>query len=262
MRLSIERRLVKPAETTLNLKSSFWFGLKELAKPNLRYRLGLIWIILDPFITAAIYSFLIVVVRGNFRGFSILLGVLPLQAMSRAITRNTSMNIATEPFPLMHTPTKSIIFSRISTDLAQAAAIGIAGAIIIIPMADAPIALLVHLPLVSMGLALFGVCLGVILSSPATLVKDIQKLVSYSMLASLFLLAVLYDYEMTSGFHRDVLSYIPHTFGVEWLRHIVSGGPFPFSSSHILKVSFFWIFLVFLGISRIDRNRWRLTTWV
>jgi ABC-type polysaccharide/polyol phosphate export permease len=244
------------------VKSSFSFGLKELAKPNLTYRLGLLWILLDPFITAGIYGFLIVVVRGNFRGFSILIGVLTLQAMSRAISRNSSLNIANEPFPLMHTPTKSLIISRLSTDLSQAAAMGLAGAILIIPMAAAPTSLAFHLPIVCMGLALFGVCLGIILSPWATVVKDIQKLVSYILLASLFLLAVLYDYDMTSGIHRTVLSFIPHTFGVEWLRHIVSGDPYPFTIIHTVKICSFWLSFLILGIIRIDQNRWRLTTWV
>ena len=262
MKLTSESRFVEANETTLGLKSSLVLGLKELAKPNLRYRLGLFWIILDPFITASIYSFLLVVVRGNYNGFSILIGVLTLQSMSRAITRNTALNMAEEPFPLMHTPTSSLIFSRMSTDLTQAAGIGLAGSILIIPMANAPYSVLIHLPFVCVLLALFGVCLGIMISSPAALVRDIQKIVSYGMLASLFLLAVLYDYEMTNGFHRDVLSYIPHTFGVEWVRHIVYGTKYPFSLNHISKVCFIWLVLILLGMIRIDRSRWRLTNWV
>ena len=262
MKLTSGRRLVEPAETTLGIQSSLLLGLRELAKPNLRYRLGLMWIILDPFITAAIYTFLIVVVRGNYNGFSILIGVLTLHAMSRAITRNVALNMAEEPFPLMHTPTSSLIFSRISTDLTQAAGMGIAGSIIIIPMTNATYSLIIYLPVVCMLLALFGVCLGIIMSPPAALVRDLQKLVSYAMLASLFLLAVLYDYGMTEGLHRQVLSYIPHTFGVEWIRHVVYGGPYPFSISHISRVCFLWLVLIFLGMVRIDRSRWRLTNWV
>ena len=262
MKLTSGRRLVEPSETTLGVQSSLILGLRELAKPNLRYRLGLVWIILDPFIIAAIYSFLVVVVRGNYNGFSILVGVLTLHSMSRAITRNVALNMAEEPFPLMHTPTSSLLFSRISRDITQAAGIGLAGSIIIIPMADAPYSLIIYLPVICMLLALFGVCIGIIISSPAALIRDVQKIVSYAMLASLFLLAVLYDYGMTEGLHRQVLSYIPHTFGVEWVRHVVYQRPYPFSISHTSRVCLFWLVFIFLGMVRIDRSRWRLTNWV
>jgi len=262
MRLGRHSRIVDDSESVFSAKSALSFGLKELSRPNLTYRLGILWVILDPFITAAIYGFLMVVVRGNFRGFSVLLGVLTLQAMNRAISRNIALNIANEPFPLMHTPTRPLLMSRFSTDVTQAAMIGIAGSIIIIPMVEAPISLMFHLTLICMALAFLGVSIGIILSPPAVVVRDIQKFVSYLLLASLFLQAVLYDYEMTSGHHRDVLSFLPHTLGVEWVRHIVSGEPYPFTMLHVAKVSVVWLTLLFVGLMRADRSRWRLTTWV
>lgn len=261
MEISHERRSVESDETSLASKTALTYGLKELAKPNLAYRLGLFWIILDPFVIALIYAFLIVVVRGNYDGYSIIIGVLTLQAMNRGISRNMTLNIASEPFPMMHTPTKPLVISRFSTDLTQAAFVGLSGSIVIIFMAKAPLLLVIYLPLICVFLSLIGTSLGIIISPISIIIKDIQKIISYLLLASLFILAVLYDYDMTSGNHRAFLSLIPHTFGVEWIRHIVSGETFPFSVNHVATVCFCWAILLCLGLIRTEKNRWRLTSW-
>ena len=262
MRLDPSGRLSGDLDGQFALKSGVNLGIKELTKPNLAYRLGLFWILLDPFITAAIYAFLMVVVRGNFRAYSVLLGVLTLQSINRAVSRNMALNLAVEPFPLMHPPTRPLILSRFSTDGIQAVMIGITGALVVIALEDAPSSLLFHLPVTCVALALSGVSIGLIISPSVVIVRDIQKFVSYLLLASFFLQAVLYEYDMTTGYHRTVLSVMPHTLGVEWVRHIVTGDDFPFSVFHVAKVSASWLAIFLLGLMRANRSRWRLTTWV
>lgn len=261
MHLSPEARLTNAMESTISSKAALFFGLRELFRPNISYRLGLLWIILDPFIIAMIYAFLIVIVRGNYQGFSIVIGVLTLQASNRAISRNVSLNLAKEPFPMMHIPTVPLLISRYSTDFFQAAFVGFAGAIVVIPLAEAPLILALHLPLVCTGLAIFGTSLGVIISPLTTLVKDMQRIISYALLASLFLLAVLYDYDSTFGAHRTILSYIPHTFGVEWVRCQINGNSYPFSLDHVILVCAIWATIFSIGVSKSGKFRWRLTTW-
>lgn len=261
MEISHERRSAGHDENSMSLKTALTYGLKELAKPNLAYRLGLLWIILDPFVIALIYAFLIVVVRGNYDGYSIVVGVLTLQAMNRGISRNMTLNIASEPFPMMHTPTKSLVISRFSTDSTQALFVGLSGSIVIILMANAPILLALHLPVICLSLSLIGTSIGIIVSPISIIIKDIQKIISYLLLASLFILAVLYEYDMTSGNHRAFLSIIPHTFGVEWIRCIISDGTFPFSAVHVVVVCTLWSIVLCLGLIRTEKNRWRLTSW-
>ena len=72
---------------------------------------------------------------------------------------------------------------------------------------------------------------------------------------------VLYSYQDTSGMHRAALSILPHTLGVEWLRSLVGNTAFPFSMLHCLKVTLAWSLICIFSISRINRARWRLTTW-
>jgi ABC-type polysaccharide/polyol phosphate export permease len=261
MKITRQRRQVLPSESTSSYRNALGFGLRELLKPNYAYRLGIIWIILDPFITASLYSFLIVVVRGDLRGFSVLLGILTLQSMNKSISRNLNMSLAREPFPLMHTPSRHLIISRYSTDLFQSFAIGTSGAIILFLVGSAPIAIGFHLPIICAALSLFGTSIGLIFSSIAIKIKDIQRLVSFALLGSLFLFPVLYDFEMTSGQHSTFLSLMPHTLGVEWLRHITFGDTYPFTRLHVMSVLFVWFLAILIGMNQVDKNRWRLSTW-
>ena len=261
MELTKDRRFVESNEVTLTSAAAFRYGLKELAKPNLTYRLGLLWIILDPFIIAMVYTFLIVVVRGNYSGFSIFIGVVTLKAMNRGISRNMPLDLAKEPFPMMHTPTKSLLISRYSTSFFESAIVGLASSCVIIPISGSPFSLAIHMPIICILIAGFGTTLGLIISPLSTMIADVKKIISYLLLASLFLLAVLYDYNATTGIHRTVLSLIPHTFGVEWLRHVVTGQKYPFSPDYVILVSSIWCLFFLIGILRIGKSRWRLTSW-
>ena len=236
-------------------------GFRELYKPNLSYRLGLLWLLLDPFLTTAIYGFLIIVVRGNFNGWSVLLGVLTLTSINRSITKNVSARLSTEPFPLMHTQTKPILISKYITSGIQGMLLGFTGAVAIFLLSDSPISLFFHLPLVCIFFSFFGVSIGLLISPMTNVLPDIEKLVSYILLISFFLQAVLYDFDATTGLHREVLSFLPHTLGVEWLRSVISGKEYPFSVNHFSQVALFWLLPCIYSIMRINGSRWRLTTW-
>ena len=90
MKLTHERRIVEKSHINSPLRSGIILGVRELSKPNLAYRLGLLWIFLDPFLTAAVYGFLITVIRGNVDGWSVLIGVITLRAMNGSISKGVS----------------------------------------------------------------------------------------------------------------------------------------------------------------------------
>tara|TARA_X000001036_G_scaffold355460_1_gene337270 strand:+ start:5452 stop:6240 length:789 start_codon:yes stop_codon:yes gene_type:complete len=261
MQITTTSRSFPTGGKQFSLRSSLKMGFRDLYKPTLAYRLGLIWLILDPFLISAIYGFLIVVVRGNFQGWSILLGVLTLHSINRSISPNVSARLSTEPFPLMHTSTSQILVSKFVTGAIQGLLMGIAGSAVISLFTEFNALLFFHLPIICVLLSLFGVSIGLLFSPLNTLFKDIEKIVSYILLLSLFLQAVLYSYQDTSGMHRAALSILPHTLGVEWLRSLVGNTAFPFSMLHCLKVTLAWSLICIFSISRINRARWRLTTW-
>ncbi len=263
MKLDNNGRVLNDDDDDLHfpLRSSISLGVKELYKPTLSYRLGLLWLVLDPFFTTAIYGALFIIVRGQFQAWSVLVGLLTLTSLNNPISSNVSQKLAIEPFPLVHTPTSTILISRFVTGGLQGILVGFSGSVAIFAFSEPPLIMFVELPLVCLVLSFIGVSIGLLVAPIVTIIKDLDKLVKYVILLSFFLQAVLYDYSMTSGTHKTVLSYMPHTLGVEWLRSEFSGGEYPFDANHIFSVTIIWLLICVYSVSRINRARWRLTIW-
>ena len=241
-------------------KTGFLLGLREVTRPNLAFRLGIIWLILDPFITSAIYAFLIVVLRGDAHGFSIVIGVLMLGVLNKPIT-STMYKMRYEPFPLKHTSSRLIIYSLLTQYIIQSMLIGIGGTLILAILTEIPVTLFFVLPLACGLLSIVGVSLGLMIGPMQVSIRDISKLVSYMLTLSFFGQAVIYAYSDTSGLHREVLSVLPHTIAAEYIRSLLNDTQYPFSLSHALTISIFWIVFSFLGILRYEKSRWRASTW-
>ena len=261
LRISNEQRIVGRSHINSPLRSGIILGIRELSKPNLSYRLGLLWIFLDPLFTAAVYGFLITVIRGNVDGWSVLIGVITLRAINGSVSKGVSSLMDSEPFPLIHTPTKPLIISRITSDGIQSFILGLTCALITMAITDAPASLPFHLSIVCITLSMLGLGIGLLVSPLTTVVKDVARIVKYILMFSFFLQAVIYEYSATSGLHKLVLSYLPHTMGVEWIRSIISGNPYPFELLHASKVLAFWTFISVIGFSKVDSTRWKASTW-
>ena len=261
MKLTHERRIVEKSHINSPLRSGIILGVRELSKPNLAYRLGLLWIFLDPFLTAAVYGFLITVIRGNVDGWSVLIGVITLRAMNGSISKGVSSLMSSEPFPLIHTPTKPLIISRITSDGIQSFILGLTCAIITLLIVDSPISLLFHLCLVCVILSSLGLGIGLLISPLTTVVKDVARIVKYILMFSFFLQAVIYEYSATTGTHKLILSFLPHTICVEWIRSVVAGTQYPFEFQHSLQVMAFWSLISIFGFSKVDSTRWKASSW-
>jgi ABC-type polysaccharide/polyol phosphate export permease len=257
--LSKHKRIKSKDESRL-FKIGFLLGIKEVTKPNLAYRLGIIWLILDPFITSAIYAFLIVILRGDVNGLSIVIGVLLLGVLNKPIT-STMAKVQYEPFPLKHTSSRLIIYSLLTQYIIQSILIGFSGTLILFLLTEIPIILFLLLPLVSAILSIIGVGLGLIIGPIQVSIRDISKIVSYILTLSFFGQAVIYSYSDTSGLHRQILSLLPHTIFAEYIRSVLNDAQYPFSLSHALLVSIFWLFFSSIGILRYETSRWRASTW-
>jgi ABC-type polysaccharide/polyol phosphate export permease len=128
-------------------------------------------------------------------------------------------------------------------------------------LVDLPIPIIPAMIIACMTLAMIGCGSGLLLSPFVTIAKDLSKIIAYVLLLGLFLQCVLYPFSITEGYHRQVLSFMPHTIVVEWCRSIASNSPNPFSFSHSALVLFLWSFPMLWGFVRFDRYRWRSTTW-
>jgi len=236
-------------------------GFRKFILPNLSFRLGLLWVILDPLLKAMVFAFLIMVIRGNISPTSLIVGVFTIGAQNATFSRSMKMRLSNEPFPLTHTPDAPLLTSMISSELFTAIFLGISGASLLILVADAPILLLPALSISCCSLAIIFSGSGLLLSPINLVIKDFGAFVGHILRLGFFLQCVLYPYSMTSGLHRSVLYWLPHTILVEWCRSIASGTSSPFSISHSLEVILIWSIPMIIGFVRFKQYRWRSTTW-
>ncbi len=261
MKISADSRFSGEPFGWRQFKIGFSIGARNLVKPTSILRLGVIWVILDPLILAAIYSFLFSITGRSSTAGSIVLGVMTLRAFNSAFKNGYSMNLSNEPFPLKHTSTMIFLTSVISNELLTALMIGISGSSVLVIIYDAPVTLLPTMAILCCSLSLLGVGLGIILCPYVSRIGDIGKLLGYVLFLSFFLQPCLYEFNSTSGTHRAVLSYIPFTHAVEYLRSLTYGTEYPFEPIFAFSVLSVWAFFSLIGYLSADKERWRATSW-
>ena len=236
-------------------------GYRKFTRPHLSYRLGLLWVVLDPLLRAIVFTFLMIVIRGSASPESLVIGVFTIIALNNSITSSMDIRLSEEPFPLSHTPSLAIIISKITSDILTAVFLALSGSVILVLFAKMPLSILLVLTFSCSALSLIGSGIGLLFSPFVTMVKDLSKVMSYFLLLSFFLQCVLYSYQETEGLHREVLSWLPHTILVELARTSSPGHNYPFSLEHAIAVLCFWLIPMFYGFFRFDKYRWRSTTW-
>ena len=261
MILSPYRR--KPGKVLVSgtISAGVHYGFRNFTRPHLGFRLGLLWVFLDPLLRAMVFAFLMIVIRGSTSPESLVIGVFTLTSLNTPFSKSMNIRLSEEPFPLSHTPTITVIISKVISDVLTAVFLGFSAASILIIVSEPPLFLVVALPLACCSLTLIGSGVGLILSPFIMAIKDLSKLIGYILLLSFFLQCVIYPYSLTEGYHRMVLYWLPHTIAVEWCRSVASGTSFPFTLEHSLVVFFLWSLPMMYGFLRFDHNRWRSTTW-
>lgn len=244
-----------------NISAGIQLGYRNFTKPHLSYRLGLLWVVLDPLLRAIVFSFLMIVIRGNSSPESLVIGVFTIYALNNSFSSSMNIRLSQEPFPLSHTPSVAMIVSKITSDILTAIFLGLSSSIILVIFIEIPNQIILILPVACTILSLIGSGVGLLLSPIVMIVKDLSKIVSYLLLLGFFLQCVLYPFSDTEGLHRIVLSGLPHTILVEWARSVSSGNKYPFSLEHAISVLFVWVVPMFYGFFRFDQYRWRSTTW-
>ena len=261
MKLSPKLRQTKEHFGWPEMQIGVMIGLRNITKPTSVLRLGVLWVVLDPLLLSAIYSFLFSITGRAAVAASIVIGVMVLRSFNNSFRSGFTMNLSTEPFALKHTSTKIFLVSKISAEVTQSIFIGITGSVLLIIIFDSPYLLAPYMTFLCASLSIIGIGTGMILSPYVSRFGDLGKLFGYVLFLSFFLQPCLYEYSITSGLHRQILSYIPFTFAVEFLRTIVFGYTYPFEKFHVIKIMALWIIAVIFGFKGADRERWRSTSW-
>ena len=244
-----------------SVSSGFQLGIRNFSKPHLGLRLGIFWAILDPLLRAAVFSFLMIVIRADTTPESLVIGIFTITALNNPFSSSMNSNLKDEPFPLSHTPTLPIIISKITQDALMAIFIGVTSGTILVIFASVNPEIVLYLPVGCAILSFIGSGLGMLLAPLVTAIKDLSKIVSYILLLGFFLQCVLFPYSITTGLHRDLLYWMPHTIIVEWCRAVSSNSDFLFSFEHTVTVLSLWTLPALYGFARFKNYRWRATTW-
>ena len=64
------------------ISAGIQLGYRNFSKPHLGYRLGLLWVVLDPLLRAIVFSFLIIVIRGRASPELLVIGVFTINALN------------------------------------------------------------------------------------------------------------------------------------------------------------------------------------
>jgi len=261
MELSPLRRKSGNSLISSNILAGLHYGFRSFTKPHLGYRLGLLWMVLDPLLKAGVYMFLMIVIKGRTSPESLVIGVFTLSTLNGPFSSSMNINLSNEPFPLNHTPTLPLIIAKITEKILSAIFVSLTAATLLIYALGTPSTILLVLPVACSLLTLIGTGTGLLLSPFVMVFKDLSKFVSYFLLLSFFIQCVLFPYSMTSGYHRMALYWLPHTIAVEWCRTVAYGSNYPFTLEHSIAVFLIWAVPMIYGFVRFDRYRWRATTW-
>ena len=244
-----------------DVKIGIRLGIREFLRPSLGLQLGALWLILDPFITASLYIFLISILRDDPNGLTIIIGVLTYRAITNSITKSMSERHK-EPFPMIHSSSRLITSSLVTREVLSSALLGSLGGLSFMLIGQANFMIILHFTIVCSVFSVMGVGLGLVLFPLVLRLKDLGKIVRYLLFMGFFVQAVLYDFSFAQeGFHSDLLSWLPHTYGAEWIRHVHFGNSYPFEFSKFAVVATLWGSLSLFGYWRFDSNRWGSTTW-
>ncbi len=243
-------------------KIKFIVGGKFRKKTGRRF-LGYAWIVLDPLILALIYLFVFTVIRARVEANSILIGVVlygALQSSIMAGIHSISLNggLSCERIKTS-VLIKAAIWHRVIDISLQSFLI----AIILIIAFDASILGGVIFLMIGqiMGLLFFG--LGVVIAPIAKRIPDIETVIKYVLRIGFYASPAMYPMAKMTGIHYKVMEYNPFSYFVE-LSRLFGGAESEFENLSMVRFFIFTSLLVIvtiIGIKRIDKLRWRMTTW-
>ena len=112
-----------------------------------------------------------------------------------------------------------------------------------------------------MGFMFFG--FGVIISPLVNQIPDLQNVISYMLRLGFYVSPAMYPMERMEGLHYQLNELNPFAYFAEFARYL-TGVDSAFTSLNIgvfLGILSFLSLFTYIGLRRIDKLRWRMTTW-
>lgn len=236
----------------------------KFRKATKRRFLGYLWLVLDPFIISMIYLFVFSVVKSNPSASSILLGVTMYRVFQSSLLKGMAcIKDLNGGFKAERISTRVVmtaeVYHRMVDVFLQTILIAV---ILVLGFGTTAFDGLVFVILAQlMGFLFFGV--GVVISPIVNQIPDLQNVVSYMLRLGFYVSPAMYPMERMEGLHYEINHYNPFAYFAELARYLAGvDSTFPDLSMLVFGSLLLVLGLsTYIGLVRIDKLRWRMTTW-
>ena len=112
-----------------------------------------------------------------------------------------------------------------------------------------------------MGFLFFG--FGVIISPIVNQIPDLQNVISYMLRLGFYVSPAMYPMQRMEGLHYRINEYNPFAYFAEFARYLTGVDSVFSALNHLVFIAILTLLAIatYIGLVRIDRLRWRMTTW-
>ena len=243
-------------------RASFIVKKRNLAVAK-SYKLGSLWLMLDPLLHSLVYLFVFTVIRYRTNPGSVMIGLALIRGLQQCLVYGATSNMDfTAGIKIERIRSRAIIFSEILHIGNISFHLSI-GTVLVVLFLDASYWIIPLFPIICVMNGLVWYSLGRVMSPLVKGIPDFKNVVSYIAMLMFFVSPALYPLDQTEGFHRTFCLYNPFTFFSEPARAIAFGEEgFGLLDMQITAmVSLLLIVSFFYGLALIDKQRWRYSTW-
>ena len=238
--------------------------LKKLLGVTGRFRLGFLWVLLEPMLTALIYVFLFSVINSGIPGELIILGIGTYGVFSSSFKDGMSgLKEKNGGFSSEWVKTPVLI----KAELVYSAVEGVIRALSMLILLSLAMDIifpksLLYLPICAI-LAVTSKSVGYNLAVITKNSPDIRQILDFIVRLMFFLTPVLYPFSELEGAHRQLNSYNPITYFIESSRLVCGTIDEPLIPDEPISIIFMSLFIVLAirGVLRLDKCRWEVSTW-
>lgn len=236
----------------------------NIRRQNSNNRLGILWLIINPMVTSLIYVFVFTVMSANVNAMSIIIGIGIFRVFGLSVRSGIASikdyrgGILAERIST-NVLTFGMIGSSIVNSLLQTLGVGLVLIFIFKTGLLSAIVLMVFATFC--GIIIEGLMLN--LAKMIRNLPDLNNLIQHGLQLMFYLSPVLYNFERTSGIHRQINTFNPLTYFIEPVRAFANEDSLDFIENEY-KAIIIIVFLVIFslrGYMSLDRLRWELSSW-
>ena len=248
---------------SLDLKRASFIVKKRNLAVAKSYKLGSLWLMLDPLLHSLVYLFVFTVIRYRTDPGSVMLGLALIRGLQQCLVYGATSNLDfTAGIKIERIRSRAIILSEVMHIGNISFHLSI-GTVLVVLMLDASFWIIPFFPIICILNGIVWYSLGRMLSPLVKSVPDFKNVVTYIAMLMFFVSPALYPLDQTSGFHRTFCLFNPFTFFSEPARAIAFGED-GFRLLNLEITALIGVFLLFsfiYGLILIDKQRWRYSTW-